>query len=140
MTDHPGGSSDRLPQCPICNTLIAYHRLTGKAFPMPIMHGPNTTVPADDITAWGLVTFTAGMKNITELHFHDCDEYVCMVSGRMLMRSEGVLYEVGPRDVLVTRMGDEHEVVEILEDTTYFWFTGPLRGAKRQGHLHGTAG
>ena len=54
----------------------------------------------------------------------------------MIMRSEGIDYTLEPRDVQVTRMGDEHEIPEILEDTTYFWVEGPLRGEKRRGHLH----
>jgi mannose-6-phosphate isomerase-like protein (cupin superfamily) len=103
---------------------------------MPIIQGPHLTTPADDITSWGLATFTKGQRNVTELHFHDADEYVCMISGRICMRSEGILYDLVARDVLVTRMGDEHELLEVIEDTTYFWFTGPLRGACRSGHLH----
>ena len=52
------------------------------------------------------------------------------------MRSEGILYTLEKGDVLVTRMGDEHEILEILEDTTYFWAFTELRGQKRPGHLH----
>jgi len=37
--------------------------------------------------------------------------------------------------LLVTRMGDEHELLEIVEDTTYFWACTELRGLKRPGHL-----
>lgn len=103
---------------------------------MPIIQGPGVTIPSDDFPYWGLVSFKAGERNVTELHFHDCDEYVFMVSGKILMRSEGIEYILGPRDVLVTRMGDEHELLEILEDATYFWCEGPLRGLKRPGHLH----
>ncbi len=103
---------------------------------MPIIQGPNVTLPSDDFTFWGLANFKAGERNVTELHFHDCDEYVFMVSGRMLMRSEGIDYIMEPGDVLVTRMSDEHALLEILEDTTYFWCEGPLRGLKRPGHLH----
>lgn len=103
---------------------------------MPIIQGPNAGTRADDLTAWGLATFRAGERNVTELHFHDCDEFVCMIAGRIRMRSEGIAYELGPRDVLVTRMGDEHELLEVLEDTTYFWFETALRGRKRPGHLH----
>lgn len=102
---------------------------------MPIIQGPNVGVPTDEYTYWGLVSFQAGQKNVTELHFHDCDEYIFMLSGRMLMRSEGILYTLEACDVLVTRMGDEHELVEILEDTTYFWCETELRGLKRPGHL-----
>lgn len=103
---------------------------------MPIIKGPNANFPTDEFTYWGLANFKAGERSVTELHFHDCDEFVFMVSGRMRMRSEGLEYVLEPNDVLVTRMGDEHEIIEILEDTTYFWFEGPLRGLKRPGHLH----
>ena len=103
---------------------------------MPIIQGLHANAPSDAITAWGLATFPKGLKAVTESHFHDADEFVCMISGRMHMRSEGIDYILGPGDVLATWMGDEHEVVEILEDTTYFWFEGPLRGRRRPGHLH----
>ena len=102
---------------------------------MPIIQGKNTTLPADDFTNWGLVRFGKGMKNVTEPHFHDCDEYVFMVEGKILMRSEGIDYVMEPGDVLVTRKGDVHELLEILEDTVYFWACGPLSGLKRPGHL-----
>lgn len=103
---------------------------------MPIIQGPNAATPTDEFTAWGLAEFKAGRRNVTEAHYHDCDEFVFMVAGRMLIRSEGIDHAVGPGDVLVTRMGDEHEILEILEDTRYFWCEGPLRGEKRHGHLH----
>lgn len=102
---------------------------------MPIIHGKNAINPTDEFTCWGLAKFNKGLKNITELHYHDCDEFILMVEGRMHIRSEGIEYTLEKGDVLVTRMGDEHEVLEILEDTTYFWFEGPLRGQKRTGHL-----
>ncbi len=103
---------------------------------MPIIQGPNVTIPSDEFPSWGLAEFKAGQKNVTASHFHDCDEFVFMVAGKMLIRSEGIDYVVVPRDLLVTRMGDEHEILEILEDTRYFWLKGPLRGQKRPGHLH----
>ena len=102
---------------------------------MPIIQGPNTTTPTDEFTAWGLAEFKAGQEKVTEPHYHDCDEFVFMLEGKMLMRSEGRDYVVEPGDVLVTRMGDEHEILEIHEDTRYFWLEGKLRGQKRHGHL-----
>lgn len=103
---------------------------------MPIIQGKNANQPANDFTYWGLARFKKGERNITEPHFHDCDEYVFMIEGRMHMRSEGIDYILEPKDVLVTRMGDVHEVVEILDDTVYFWAEGPMRGLKREGHLN----
>jgi len=103
---------------------------------MPIIAGKNAPSPTGEFTAWGLVKFEKGRKNITELHFHDCDEFVFMIDGRCVMRSEGRLHTLEKGDVLVTRMGDTHELLDILEDTTYFWACGELRGKKRKGHLH----
>ena len=103
---------------------------------MPLIQGGNAKEPTGEFTHWGLVEFRAGQRNVTELHYHDCDEFVFMVAGSCVMRSEGILYTLEPGDVLVTRMGDEHELLEILEDTTYFWVCGELRGRRRSGHLH----
>jgi len=103
---------------------------------MPIVGGPRCAAPTGEFTAWGLARFEAGRRNVTELHHHDCDEWVFMIEGRCVMRSEGVLHTLQPGDVLVTRRGDEHELLEILEDTVYFWACTDLRGRKRPGHLH----
>lgn len=93
-------------------------------------------VTPQEFPAWGLAQFPRGMKNVTELHFHDCDEWVFMVAGKCLMRSEGIVHTLNSGDVFVTRMGDEHELLEILEDTVYFWAETELKGRKRSGHLH----
>ncbi len=103
---------------------------------MPIIQRAGAEVEANEWTGWGLAEFQAGQKHVTRSHYHDCDEYIFMIAGRMRLRSEGVEYVLVPGDVLVTRMGDEHEILEILENTRYFWLEGPLRGAKRRGHLH----
>lgn len=103
---------------------------------MPIIQGKNAVIPTEEFPAWGLVNFKKGQKNITKLHYHDCDEFVFMIEGECVMRSEDILYTLKKGDVLVTRMGDEHELLEILGDTVYFWLCGELRGQKRQGHLY----
>lgn len=103
---------------------------------MPLIGGSNATSPTDEFPAWGLFSSKAGRKNITELHYHDCDEFVFMIEGKCLMRSEGIIYTLEKGDVLVTRMGDEHELLEILEDTVYFWACDELKGEKRTGHQH----
>jgi mannose-6-phosphate isomerase-like protein (cupin superfamily) len=103
---------------------------------MPLVQGTDVTSPTTEFANWGLANFTTGMKNITKLHYHDCDEFVFMIAGIMVMRSEGIVYTLRKGDVLVTRMGDEHEILEIIEDTTYFWLETELCGKKRTGHLH----
>ncbi len=103
---------------------------------MPLIGGPRAQLPTGEFPEWGHARFDAGRRNLTEPHYHDCDEYVFMIEGRCVMRSEAIDYTLETGDVLVTRMGDEHELLEILEDTTYFWACTELRGRKRRGHLH----
>ena len=103
---------------------------------MPIIKGPNANMPTDEFANWGIARFEKGQKNITRLHYHDCDEFIFMNRGNCVVRSEGIVYTLQKGDVLVTRMGDEHEVLEILEDTEYFWLETEMRGRKRTGHLH----
>lgn len=106
---------------------------------MPIVGGPKAGAASIEYPAWGLARFKKGQKHVTTSHYHDCDEWVFMIEGKMLMRSEGVDYVLEPKDVLVTRMGDEHEIPEIIEDTAYFWCCTELRGQMRKGHLTRTA-
>jgi mannose-6-phosphate isomerase-like protein (cupin superfamily) len=103
---------------------------------MPIIQGKSATSPTGEFSGWGLASFKKGQTNVTESHYHDCDEFIFMIEGKMLIRSEGIDYVLVPGDVLVTRMGDKHEILEILEDTTLFWLETELKGQKRLGHLH----
>lgn len=103
---------------------------------MPIIGGRNATQPTSEFPAWGFAYFEAGQKNVTEPHFHDCDEFLFMIEGKCIIRSEGVVYTLEKGDCLATRMGDEHEILEVLEDMTCFWLCTEMRGRKRPGHLH----
>ena len=70
-------------------------------------------------------------------HFHDAHEYWFIYSGRARVMSEGQEYEIGPGDILVTRMGDEHDILEILDGPLRsFWVEDRLQGQRRPGHLH----
>jgi len=97
---------------------------------------PLVTVLPDSFSAWGLSSHSAGEKHPFASHYHDCDEWYFIVEGRLTVRSEGVVYEMVKDDVLLTAMGDEHEIIEVFEDTKLFWLEGPLQGQKRRGHLH----
>jgi mannose-6-phosphate isomerase-like protein (cupin superfamily) len=75
--------------------------------------------------------------SVVERHFHDADEYWFVFEGRARVMSEGQEYVIGPGDILVTKMGDEHEILEILDGPLRaFWVEDELRGRKRPGHLH----
>ncbi|MFD9670192.1 cupin domain-containing protein [Rhodococcus sp. NPDC059968] len=71
-------------------------------------------------------------------HFHDCDEYWLIYKGRAVIATEGNTYEVGPGDVVYTRAGEEHDVIEVSEDLEAFFLEDRLVGEGRVGHLHRT--
>lgn len=102
---------------------------------MPVMRGPG------DKPDW--VTWSAfGVGEVKDaktfdLHFHDADEYWLVFSGRARVLSEGREYEIGPGDILCTRMGEEHDVLDVLEHPfRSFYIEDELRGQRRPGHLH----
>ncbi len=102
---------------------------------MPVMRNP------DQQPAW-VRWSNFGEGHLTEasqleLHFHDADEYWLVFAGRARVLSEGQEYVLGPGDILCTRMGDEHDVLEVLDAPfRCFFVEDELRGRKRPGHLH----
>ena len=72
----------------------------------------------------------------SDRHYHDCDEAWIVLSGKARVTSEGKEYVVGAGDIVWTRMGDEHQLIEILEPPYgIVWLESELRGRKRPGHL-----
>lgn len=72
-----------------------------------------------------------------ESHYHDCDEFWFVVEGRGKIRTENQTYTVSPGEVVCTKMGEDHEVAEVLEEPfTIVWVEKELKGKKRTGHLH----
>lgn len=102
---------------------------------MPVMRSP---AEQPDWVSWSNFGFgTVTDARAFDRHFHDADEYWIILSGGARVMSEGTEYEVGPGDILCTRMGDEHDILEILDAPLQtFWFEDELRGRKRPGHLH----
>jgi len=76
-------------------------------------------------------------------HYHDCDEYWIVCEGRGIAVSEGMEYELGEGDCLVTAMGFHHDLPQVFEPLRAVYFETTLKGAKRKGHLwehtHGKA-
>ncbi len=102
---------------------------------MPVMRAP---ADGPDWVTWS--NFGFGVVHEAEgidRHFHDADEYWMVFSGKARVMSEGQEFVIGPGDVLCTRMGDEHDILEIIEGPLQtFWFEDELKGLKRPGHLH----
>ncbi len=93
--------------------------------------------------AWSHVT-SAGVFRVPrdgrfDNHYHDCDEYWMIFQGKALVRTEGQDFLVGPGDIVCTRAGDDHDIVEVYEDLAGFWFEDATPPGGRTGHLHRTA-
>ena len=69
-------------------------------------------------------------------HFHDYAEYWLVYRGKAKVLSEGREHYLRPGDILCTKAGDEHDVLEVYEDLEAFYLeeAGPPEG--RRGHLH----
>ncbi|MGI8643274.1 MAG: cupin domain-containing protein [Thermomicrobiales bacterium] len=104
---------------------------------MPVMHGPHDRPDWVRWSAFGVGTVTDATT--FDRHYHDADEYWLVFSGRARVMSEGREYEIGPGDILCTKMGEEHDILELLEGPLRsFYIEDELRGQKRSGHLHRT--
>lgn len=101
---------------------------------MPVFRaGAGKAVPEwGDYSDWGVSHMPQGQ--FVERHYHDSNEFVLIVSGRVQVETEGAVTDLGPGDAVLTKMGDEHSW-RALEDSVAIWATSRLMGAKRPGHL-----
>lgn len=92
--------------------------------------------------AWSDVT-SAGVFRVEpngrfDRHFHDCDEYWLVFSGRARVLVGSKTYEVAPGDIVCTPTGTEHDVIGVYELLEAFWFEARTPPGGRIGHLHRT--
>lgn len=85
------------------------------------------------IRDFGIATVKAGHE--CDLHYHDCDEWWVIVSGRAKIICGNIKKEASGGDMVFTKAGEKHHI-KAIEDTTLVWLQGPLVGEKRNGHLH----
>jgi hypothetical protein len=71
-----------------------------------------------------------------DCHYHDCDEYWLIFEGRAKVMTEGSVAYVKRGDIVCTKRGDEHDVLEVYEDLVSFWFEDATPEGGRVGHLH----
>lgn len=69
-------------------------------------------------------------------HHHDFPEYWLVFKGKAKVLTEGIAFYVKPGDIVCTRAGDEHDVLEVYEDFEAFWFEEARPPGGRLGHLH----
>jgi mannose-6-phosphate isomerase-like protein (cupin superfamily) len=114
---------------------------------------PSSTKPDEDLVvvqrispdarpSWSDVT-SAGVFRVEpdgrfDLHYHDCDEYWLVFSGRARVLVGTNTYEVGPGDIVCTPTGTQHDVVGVYELLKAFWFEARTPPGGRIGHLHRT--
>jgi len=100
---------------------------------------PKTTPEEGAFPTWsetqkyGVSRLAAGAE--VEPHFHDCNEYWIIISGRGDAISEGEPYALGPGDMLMTKAGDYHSL-KVTEDMIAVYYYGIMPEHGRWGHLH----
>jgi quercetin dioxygenase-like cupin family protein len=104
---------------------------------MPIITRKNIAqFPDFPFHTYGVWFMPPGTPVPTDLHYHDCDEAWIIVSGRHRVLCGGEEHVVGVGDIVWTRMGEEHQLLEVLEPPYgVVWMENALRGQKRPGHL-----
>lgn len=86
-----------------------------------------------EISHYGINYLKVGQE--VELHYHDCNEYWIIVSGRGRCTTEGDSYEIGPGDMVLTKQGDEHSLI-VTEKMTAIYIYGVLPPGGKIGHFH----
>ena len=97
---------------------------------------PESRPSWSDVTSAG--TFRVEPNGRFDRHFHDCDEYWLVFSGRARVLVGAQTYTVGPGDIVCTPTGTEHDVVAVADTLEAFWFEARTPPGGRIGHLHRT--
>jgi len=90
---------------------------------------------------WSCVTSEGILRVPTQdgrfdCHYHGCHEYWLIFKGQAKVMSEGREYYVRLGDIVCTKAGDEHDVVEVYEDLEAFWLEDAPPEGGHTGHLH----
>jgi len=108
---------------------------------MPVIRTLEKPLDENNRPDWSAVT-SAGVFRVPaagghfDCHFHDCHEYWLIFKGKARVLSEGQTYYVQAGDILCTKAGDEHDVLEVYADLEAFWFEDATPAGGRVGHLH----
>jgi mannose-6-phosphate isomerase-like protein (cupin superfamily) len=108
---------------------------------MPVIRTSAGAMHAGNRPEWSGVT-SAGIFWVAthggrfDCHYHDCNEYWLVYKGKAKVRTEGEAFYVKKGDIVCTKAGDEHDVLEVYEDLEAFWFEDATPEGGRIGHLH----
>jgi mannose-6-phosphate isomerase-like protein (cupin superfamily) len=104
---------------------------------MPVVQHINDQTRPEGCTATAAGVFRVSTDSGRfDCHYHDYAEYWLVYRGKAKVMSEDQHYYVQPGDIVCTKAGDEHDVVEVYQDLEAFYLeeAGPDNG--RRGHLH----
>ena len=108
---------------------------------MPVIRTSEKMMSQGHRPAWSGVT-SAGIFRVPaangrfDCHYHDCHEYWLVFRGKAKVMTEGQTCYVKSGDIVCTKAGDEHDVLEVYEDLEAFWFEDVTPAGGRVGHLH----
>ncbi|MEH7305240.1 cupin domain-containing protein [Neobacillus drentensis] len=105
---------------------------------MPVIHDGDQAIYPEwsEINHYGVNHLNVGDE--VELHYHDCNEYWIIISGKGICTTEGNTYEIGPGDLVLTKEGDEHSLI-VTEEMQAVYIYGVLPPGGRMEHLYRSA-
>lgn len=103
---------------------------------MPLHRGLSPSNRPDWCDGTSVGIFKVARDGRFDRHYHDFDEYWLVFKGRAKVMTENHEFVVEKGDIVCTKAGDEHDVLEVYEDLEAFWFEGPCPPGGRMGHLH----
>ena len=86
-----------------------------------------------ETSKYGINTLPLG--ETVKLHFHDANQFWIVIQGRGTATSEGITYELGPGDMLMTKAGNEHSLF-VTEEMVVVFFYGVMPPGGRFGYLY----
>jgi mannose-6-phosphate isomerase-like protein (cupin superfamily) len=86
-----------------------------------------------ETSKYGINTLPLG--ETVKLHFHDANQFWIVIQGRGTATSEGITYELGPGDMLMTKAGSEHSLF-VTEEMVVVFFYGVMPPGGRFGYLY----
>ena len=100
------------------------------------------SMTAKNRPSWCSVTSAAVLKGMNsghfDRHYHDCNEYWLICTGKAKICVDGKTMYVRDGDIVCTKAGQEHDVLEIYEPIVGYHFEDATPPGGRTGHLHKT--
>ena len=108
----------------------------------PIVNTLHTNMNPKNRPSWCNVTSAAVLKGMNsghfDRHYHDCNEYWLICTGKAKIWIDGKTYYVKDGDIVCTKAGQEHDVLEVYEPIVGYHFEDATPPGGRVGHLHKT--